>query len=95
MIGERPVLGRAFADADDKKGAEPVAILTNGMWKKRYGGDYNRPGSDDQGQQQSRHHRRRDGARHAVSEQRRSLDSTRAAARRHSSIRGARSEISV
>jgi putative ABC transport system permease protein len=39
MIGERPVIGRAFTDADDKKGAEPVAILTNGMWKKRYGGD--------------------------------------------------------
>jgi predicted permease len=39
IIGEKPVIGRAFTDDDDKKGAEPVAILTNGMWKKRYGGD--------------------------------------------------------
>ena len=39
LIGERPVLGRGFTDADDQKGAEPVALLSNGMWKKRYGGD--------------------------------------------------------
>jgi putative ABC transport system permease protein len=39
IIGEKPVIGRGFTDDDDKKGAEPVAILTNGMWKKRYGGD--------------------------------------------------------
>src|SRR5580765_3229147 len=39
LIGERPVLGRGFTEADDQKGAEPVALLSNGMWKKRYGGD--------------------------------------------------------
>jgi putative ABC transport system permease protein len=39
LIGVRPMLGRIFTDADDKKGAEPVAILANGMWKNRYGSD--------------------------------------------------------
>src|SRR5262245_13529618 len=39
LIGEKPVIGRGFTDADDQKGAEPVALLANGMWKKRYGGD--------------------------------------------------------
>jgi putative ABC transport system permease protein len=39
MIGERPVLGRLFTEADDRKGAEPVAILGNGIWKNRYGAD--------------------------------------------------------
>jgi len=39
LIGERPVLGRGFTDADDRKGAEPVALLTSGLWKNRYGSD--------------------------------------------------------
>src|SRR5262245_29630605 len=39
MIGERPVMGRTFTEDDDRKGADPVAILGNGIWKNRYGGD--------------------------------------------------------
>src|SRR5262245_41940368 len=39
MIGERPILGRLFTESDDRKGAEPVAILGNGIWKNRYGAD--------------------------------------------------------
>ena len=39
MIGEKPILGRGFSDADDRVGAEPVAILGNSLWKNRYGGD--------------------------------------------------------
>jgi len=39
MLGVRPVLGRAFDAADDKPGAPPVALLSHGVWKRRFGGD--------------------------------------------------------
>ena len=39
MIGVKPMIGRDFADQDDQIGAEPVMILGNGIWKKRYAGD--------------------------------------------------------
>ena len=39
IIGQRPVLGRDFAAADDRQGAEPIVMLGNGLWKNRYGGD--------------------------------------------------------
>ena len=38
-IGQRPVLGRDFNSADEKPGAEPVAILSYGLWERRYGKD--------------------------------------------------------
>ena len=41
IIGERPIRGRDFADGEDRKGAEPVAILGYGLWKTRYGSDPN------------------------------------------------------
>ncbi len=34
-----PALGRAFDDRDGQKDAEPVAILTHGVWIERFGGD--------------------------------------------------------
>jgi putative ABC transport system permease protein len=39
LLGQEPLLGRTFADGEDKPGAHPVAILGYGLWKSRYGGD--------------------------------------------------------
>jgi predicted permease len=39
IAGERPTLGRDFADEDDRPGATPVVILSHGLWVRRYGGD--------------------------------------------------------
>jgi len=33
-----PVVGRSFAEGEDRYGAEPVALLTYGFWQERYGG---------------------------------------------------------
>ena len=41
VVGERPIKGRGFLDAEDRKGAEPVALLGYGLWKTRYGSDPN------------------------------------------------------
>ncbi|MES1243843.1 MAG: ABC transporter permease [Acidobacteriota bacterium] len=34
-----PALGRTFIEEDGKPGAEPVTILSQGLWKSRFGGD--------------------------------------------------------
>jgi putative ABC transport system permease protein len=39
LLNKRPVLGRDFGSSDDRPGAQPVAILANGLWEARYGGD--------------------------------------------------------
>jgi putative ABC transport system permease protein len=39
LLHARPLLGRVFEAGDDRPGAQPVAILANGFWKARYGGD--------------------------------------------------------
>ena len=39
IIGEQPVLGRDFSDADDLPGAEPVVLLGHSVWQNRYEGD--------------------------------------------------------
>jgi predicted permease len=39
ILGEGPKLGRDFAAGEDRKGAEPVALLGHGLWKTRYGSD--------------------------------------------------------
>ena len=39
FAGERPILGRAFVEADALPGAEPVVVLSEGFWKARFGGD--------------------------------------------------------
>ena len=38
-LRKAPVLGRAFTAEDDKPGAEPVAILAEGYWERRFGRD--------------------------------------------------------
>jgi len=39
MIGEQPVIGRDFVEADDVEGAEPVVLIGYDLWQNRYGGD--------------------------------------------------------
>jgi putative ABC transport system permease protein len=39
LLGVRPILGRVFRGDDDRLGATPVAILGDGLWKRRFGSD--------------------------------------------------------
>ncbi|HEV3459619.1 MAG TPA: ABC transporter permease [Thermoanaerobaculia bacterium] len=39
LTGAVPILGRVFAAAEDRPGASPVALLANGLWRNRFGGD--------------------------------------------------------
>jgi putative ABC transport system permease protein len=39
VLGLQPALGRAFAPEDDRPGTAPVALLGEGVWQSRYGGD--------------------------------------------------------
>jgi predicted permease len=34
VLGARPVLGRTFQKGDDAQGAEPVAVLSHGLWQE-------------------------------------------------------------
>jgi putative ABC transport system permease protein len=38
-LGVAPLLGRMLAAGDDQVGAAPVAVLSEGLWRQRYGGD--------------------------------------------------------
>jgi predicted permease len=38
VLGAQPLLGRRFALADDREGAEPVAIISHGYWRRHFGG---------------------------------------------------------
>ena len=40
-LGVRPILGRTFTASDDERGAQPVAVLSSGFWKRQYGADPN------------------------------------------------------
>lgn len=37
-LGVQPILGRGFRAGDDRPGAEPVVLLSYGLWRDRYGG---------------------------------------------------------
>ena len=40
VLGVQPLIGRTFTQDDDRTpGAHPVVFLTNGYWKRRFGGD--------------------------------------------------------
>jgi len=39
VLGVQPMLGRAFIAEDDQPTREPTAILSEGLWKRRFGGD--------------------------------------------------------
>jgi hypothetical protein len=38
-LGVKPALGRDFVEADDRPGAPPVALLTDELWRRRFGAD--------------------------------------------------------
>ena len=38
VLGLHPVIGRTFTEAEDQRGAAPVAVLTEPFWKSRFGG---------------------------------------------------------
>jgi putative ABC transport system permease protein len=40
-LGVPPLLGRALGDDDDRPGAEPVVVLSEGAWHRLFGGDPN------------------------------------------------------
>jgi putative ABC transport system permease protein len=39
LLGTQPLLGRDFTQADEQRGAAPVALLSNALWQNRYNGD--------------------------------------------------------
>jgi putative ABC transport system permease protein len=39
VLGVRPPLGRPFLPEEDRPGAAPVAIISNSLWRSRFGGD--------------------------------------------------------
>ncbi len=38
-LGTRPLLGRVFTDEDDRPEAARVAVIGEGLWRRRFGGD--------------------------------------------------------
>ena len=38
-LGVAPLLGRTLTAGDDQVGAAPVAVISEGLWQQRYGGD--------------------------------------------------------
>jgi hypothetical protein len=41
ILSLRPALGRTFVAADDQNGAEPVVMISYGLWSRRYAKDQN------------------------------------------------------
>jgi predicted permease len=36
LLGVQPILGRTFSDADDRSGAVPVVLISEGFWQRKY-----------------------------------------------------------
>jgi len=39
VLERKPLIGRGFSEGEDEPGAAPVAILSEQLWRERYGGD--------------------------------------------------------
>jgi predicted permease len=44
ILGVPPAVGRSFRPEEDQRGGSPVAIISSGLWKRRFGGDPHVPG---------------------------------------------------
>jgi predicted permease len=38
LLGVRPIVGRTFTEQEDKLGGAPVALISEGVWKRKFGG---------------------------------------------------------
>ncbi|HUB17041.1 MAG TPA: ABC transporter permease [Acidobacteriaceae bacterium] len=45
VLSTKPLVGRALADDDGREGAAPVAVLSEALWRSRFGGDPRVPGT--------------------------------------------------
>ena len=54
-IGVSPAMGRGFLPGDCVPGAEPVAVISHGMWRRVFGGARRRGGEDDRPERPSLH----------------------------------------
>ncbi len=39
VLGVKPLQGRTFTPEEERQGANPVAMVSEGLWKRRFGGD--------------------------------------------------------
>jgi putative ABC transport system permease protein len=39
LLGKSPQIGRGFTSEDDRQGAEPVVLISDDLWKRRYSSD--------------------------------------------------------
>ena len=46
VIGSRPILGRSFVAAEGQDGSQRVAVISDGLWRRRFGGDPSIVGRD-------------------------------------------------
>jgi len=41
ILGVKPILGRNFTADEDRRGASPTALISEGLWKRKFGSDPN------------------------------------------------------
>jgi predicted permease len=41
ILGVNPILGRNFTSEEDRRGASPTALISEGLWKRKFGTDRN------------------------------------------------------
>jgi len=41
ILGVKPILGRNFTAEEDRRGASPTALISEGLWKRKFGSDPN------------------------------------------------------
>jgi predicted permease len=41
MLGVQPLLGRVFTSEEDRSGKERLAVISHGLWQRRFGGEAN------------------------------------------------------